>query len=105
MRSATPLQSSSTRYFVDPSLAVAALGQGPAQLLGHLNATGYFFENLVVRDVRVYGQRIDGQVHHWRDQNQNEVDVVVTSRGVGRPRPDASLGAPRAVGRPPGRPG
>ncbi len=78
MRSATPLQSSPTRYFVDPSLAVAALGQGPSQLLGDLNATGFFFENLVVRDVRIYAQRLGGQVHHWRDQNQNEVDVVVT---------------------------
>ena len=78
MRSATPLQSSPTRYFVDPSLAVAALGQGPTQLLGDLNATGFFFENLVVRDVRIYAQKLGGQVHHWRDQNQNEVDVVVT---------------------------
>jgi predicted AAA+ superfamily ATPase len=78
MRSATPLQSSPTRYFVDPSLAVAALGQGPTQLLGDLDATGFFFENLVVRDVRIYAQKLGGQVHHWRDQNQNEVDVVVT---------------------------
>jgi predicted AAA+ superfamily ATPase len=78
MRSATPLQSSPTRYFVDPSLAVAALDQGPAQLLGDLNATGFFFENLVVRDVRIYTQKLGGQVHHWRDQNQNEVDIVVT---------------------------
>ena len=78
MRSATPLQSSPTRYFVDPSLAVAALGQGPAQLLADLGATGFFFENLAVRDVRVYVQRLGGQVHHWRDQNQHEVDIVVT---------------------------
>ena len=78
MRSATPLQSSPTRFFVDPSLAVAALGQGPAQLMGDLNATGFFFENLVVRDIRIYAQKFGGQVHHWRDQNQNEVDVVVT---------------------------
>ena len=78
MRSATALQSSPTRYFVDPSIAVAALGQGPTQLLGDLNATGFFFENLVVRDVRIYAQKLGGQVHHWRDNNQNEVDVVVT---------------------------
>ena len=78
MRSATPLQSSPTRYFVDPSLAVAALGQGPTQLLGDLNATGFLFENLVLRDVRTYAQKHEGEVHHWRDQNQNEVDAVVT---------------------------
>ena len=78
MRSATPLQASPTRYFIDPSLAVAALGQGPQQLLRDLNATGYLFENLAVRDMRVYAQRLGGEVHHWRDQNQNEVDIVVT---------------------------
>jgi predicted AAA+ superfamily ATPase len=78
MRSATPLRAAATRYFVDPSLAVAALGQGPAQLLADLNATGFLFENLVVRDIRVYGQKSGGQVHHWRDANQHEVDVVVT---------------------------
>ncbi|MGJ9412944.1 ATP-binding protein [Aeromicrobium sp. CF4.19] len=78
MRSATPLQSSPTRYFVDPSLAIAALGQGPNQLQQDFNATGFFFENLVVRDVRIYAQSLGGEVHHWRDQNQNEVDVVVT---------------------------
>lgn len=78
MRSATPLQSSATRYFIDPSLAVAALGQGPAQLLADLNATGFFFENLALRDVRIYAQPLGGQVHHWRDQNQNEVDIIVT---------------------------
>lgn len=78
MRSATPLQSSPTRYFIDPSLAVSALGQGPTQLLGDLNATGFLFENLVARDVRVYAQLLGGRVHHWRDQNQHEVDIVVT---------------------------
>lgn len=78
MRSATPLQSSPTRYFIDPSIAVAALGQGPTQLLSDLNATGFMFENLVVRDVRIYAQRLGGQVHHWRDQNQHEIDIVVT---------------------------
>ena len=61
-----------------PPLPVAALGQGPTQLLADFNATGFFFENLVVRDVRIYAQQLGGRVHHWRDQNQNEVDAVVT---------------------------
>ena len=78
MRSATPLRAAATRYMVDPSLAVAALGQGPTQLLADLNATGFFFENLVVRDVRIYSQRLGGRVHSWRDANQHEVDIVLT---------------------------
>lgn len=78
MRSATPLRAAATRYLVDPSLAVAALGQGPTQLLADLNATGFLFENLVVRDVRIYSQRLGGRVQSWRDANGHEVDIVLT---------------------------
>jgi uncharacterized protein len=86
MRSATPLRSSATRYMVDPSLAVAALHQSPALLLRDLNATGFLFENLVVRDIRVYAQGLGGCIHHWRDANQHEVDIIVTL-------PDGTWGA------------
>lgn len=80
---ATPAVGHTAAVLVHPllrrsSLAVAALGQGPPQLLRDLNATGFPFENLVVRDLRIYAQKLGGQVHHWRDQNQHEVDVVVT---------------------------
>ena len=78
MRSATPLRAAATRYLVDPSLAVAALAQGPTQLLADLNATGFLFENLVVRDLRIYSQRHGGRVQSWRDANGHEVDVVLT---------------------------
>lgn len=78
MRSATPLRAAATRYLVDPSLAVAALAQGPTQLLADLNATGFLFENLVVRDLRIYSQRHGGRVQSWRDANGHEVDVVLS---------------------------
>jgi predicted AAA+ superfamily ATPase len=78
MRSTTPLRASATRYMVDPSLAVAALGVGPEQLLADLNATGFHFEALVVRDLRVYAQPLGGTLSHWRDNNGHEVDIVVT---------------------------
>ena len=78
MRSTTPLRASATRYMVDPSLAIAALGVGPKQLLADLNATGFHFEALVVRDLRVYAQPLGGTLNHWRDNNGHEVDIVVT---------------------------
>jgi predicted AAA+ superfamily ATPase len=78
MRSTTPLRKSATRYMVDPSLGVAALGVGPNQLLGNLNAAGFHFEALVVRDLRVYAQASQGTLSHWRDNNGHEVDVIVT---------------------------
>lgn len=78
MRSATPLRKSATRYLTDPSLGVAALGVGTRQLLGDLNATGYHFESLVVRDLRIYAQPLHGSLSHWRDNNGHEVDVIIT---------------------------
>jgi predicted AAA+ superfamily ATPase len=78
MRSTTPLRKSPTRYMVDPSLGVAALGAGPKQLLADLRATGFHFEAMVVRDLRIYTQPLNGSLSHWRDSNGNEVDVVVT---------------------------
>ncbi|MEI6621120.1 MAG: DUF4143 domain-containing protein [Actinomycetes bacterium] len=80
MRSATPLRASATRYLCDPSLAVAALGVGPRQLLADLNATGLLLESLVVRDVRAYVQPLGGTLHHWRDNNGHEVDIIITLR-------------------------
>ncbi|MGH8861711.1 MAG: ATP-binding protein [Jatrophihabitantaceae bacterium] len=77
MRSATPLRNSATRYLVDPSLGVAALGVGPQQLLGDLNATRFHFEALVVRDLRVYAEPRQGTLSHWRDNNGHEVDVII----------------------------
>ncbi|MCG2797983.1 MAG: DUF4143 domain-containing protein [Cellulomonas sp.] len=78
MRSTTPLRRSATRYLADPSVGVAALGAGPEQLIRDLRVTGFHFEALVVRDLRVYGQPLGGQLAHWRDNNGHEVDVVLT---------------------------
>lgn len=78
MRSTTPLRKDATRYMVDPSLGLAALGQGPKQLLHDLNAAGFHFESLVVRDLRIYSQSLRGRLAHWRDKNGHEVDVILT---------------------------
>ncbi|MDQ1308251.1 MAG: uncharacterized protein QG671_4085 [Actinomycetota bacterium] len=80
MRSATPLRASPTRFMTDPSIAIAALEAGPRRMLADLNATGFHFEALVVRDVRAYAQPIGGTLHHWRDNNGHEVDIVITLR-------------------------
>ena len=78
MRSTTPLRKSPTRFMTDPSLGVAALGVGPEQLLRDLNATGFHFEGLVVRDLRIYAQPLGGKLSHWRDNNQHKVDIIIT---------------------------
>ena len=54
LRSKTAIRSTATRYFVDPSIAVAALGIGPNDLLNDLNTFGFLFETMFVRDLRIF---------------------------------------------------
>lgn len=78
MRSRARLRTAVTRYFVDPSVGTAALGVGSADLLGDLEAAGFHFEALVVRDLRIYAQSLGGRIDTWRDSEGNEVDAIVT---------------------------
>lgn len=78
MRAATPLRKSPTRFLTDPSLGVAALGIGPSAMLKDMNATGFHFEAMVARDLRVYIQRLGGELSHWRNTNGHEVDFIIT---------------------------
>ena len=77
LRSKTAIRTSDTRYFVDPSIAVAALGLGPVDLINDLNTFGLFFETLCIRDLRVYADALDGNVYHYRDKNGLECDAVI----------------------------
>lgn len=80
LRSRDAVRKAPKRHFVDPSLAVAAMGASPATLLKDLNTLGFLFESLVVRDLRVYAQSLDGVVKHYRDDAGVEVDAVVELR-------------------------
>ena len=80
LRSKTAIRTTDTRYFVDPSIAVAALGLGPNDLMADLNTMGLLFETLCVRDLRVYADAIDGQIYHFRDKSGLECDAVVHLR-------------------------
>jgi len=76
-RSNTVMQTSSKRYFIDPSIAAAALKISPEGLLRDLRTFGLLFESLCIRDMRVYAQANDGKVYHYRDRNGLEVDAVI----------------------------
>lgn len=80
LRSKTAIRSSDTRYFVDPSIAAAALGVGPRDLMNDLNTFGLLFETLCVRDLRVYAELLGGSVYHYRDKSGLEADAVVHLR-------------------------
>ena len=77
LRSKTSIRTSDTRYYVDPSIAVAALGIGPKDLINDLNTMGLLFETLCVRDLRVYAESIGSNVLHYRDKSGLECDTVI----------------------------
>ena len=77
LRSKTAIRTSDTRYFVDSSVATAALGMGPKDLENDLNTFGLMFETMAVRDLRVYAEALDGDVFHYRDKNGLECDAVI----------------------------
>lgn len=80
LRTKTAIRSAETRYFVDPSIAVAALGVGPGDLVNDLPTFGLAFECLAVRDLRVYAQALHGEVRHYLDRSGLECDAVVHLR-------------------------
>ena len=80
LRSKTALRTADTRYFVDPSIATAALGLGPADLMSDLKTMGFFFEAMCVRDLRVFAEALNGKVYHYRDKSGLECDAVVHLR-------------------------
>lgn len=82
LRSRTRLRAAAVRHFVDPSLAVAAAQVAPDRLIRDLRWLGLLFENLVVRDLRVYAQALNAQVFAYRDGTGLEADAIIeTSDG------------------------
>lgn len=80
LRSKTAIRTSDTRYYVDPSIAAAALGVGPNDLINDLNTFGFIFETLCIRDLRVFADALNGHVYHYRDKDGQECDAVVHLR-------------------------
>lgn len=80
LRSKTAIRTTDTRHFTDPSIATASLGIGPQDLLDDLQTMGLFFENLCIRDLRVFAEALDGNVYHYRDKTDLECDAVIHLR-------------------------
>ena len=78
MRSRTRLRTTPVHHFVDPSIGIAALGVGTAELLADLEAAGFHFESLGLRDLRVYSQPLGATLSSWRDTQLNqEIDAIL----------------------------
>lgn len=80
LRSKTAIRTSDTRYYTDPSIAVAALGIGPKNLIEDLKTFGFLYETMAVRDLRIFADALNGSVYHYRDKSGLECDAVVALR-------------------------
>lgn len=77
IRSKTSIRSTPTRHFVDTSIACHALNIMPDDLLRDLECFGLFFEDMAVRDLKIYASTLGGEVLHYRDNAGLECDAVV----------------------------
>ena len=97
LRSKTAIRTTDTRYFVDPSIATAALGLSPEDLMHDLNTFGLLFETMAVRDLRVYAEAMGGSVSHYRDKDNLECDAVIHLRNGRYALVEIKLGGSTAI--------
>ncbi len=77
LRSKTTISTSSTRHFVDPAIAAYFLDVNPEDLLNDLKTMGLLFESLVIRDLRIYTESLNGKLFHYRDHGGQEADAIL----------------------------
>lgn len=77
IRSASAIRSGKKREFVDPSIAVGALGLKPEALYKDLKTFGFIFECLCIRDLKIYSQALDGKLSYYHDRYGLEADAVL----------------------------
>ena len=77
LRAKEAIRSSETRFFVDPSIATAALGATPARLMKDLRSFGCLFETLCMRDLKTYMEANRGHVFRYHDKTGLECDAVL----------------------------
>ena len=80
IRSSVRIKQAEKRHFSDPSLAAAILKATPDKLLGDLETLGFLFEAICERDLKIYAQSFDGELYHYQDYNNNEIDAVIELR-------------------------
>ena len=97
LRSKAAIRTSLTRYFIDPSIATAALGISPNDLINDLNSFGFMFETLAARDIRIYADALNAKVYHFRDSNGLECDMVIHRRDGSYGLCEVKLGGPNNI--------
>lgn len=97
LRSKSSIQTSPTRYFIDPSIAASALAIGPNDLMYDMKTFGLLFESMAVRDLRVYADALSGNVFHFRNATGLECDAVLHRRNGTYGLIEIKLGGPNLI--------
>lgn len=77
IRSASAIRRGPKREFVDPSIAVAALGLSPESLYMDLKTFGFLFECMAIRDLKAYSLSLGGTISYYHDRYDLEADAVL----------------------------
>ena len=77
IRSSVRVKLAEKRHFADPSLACALLRATPDSLMADLETLGFLFEALCERDLRTYAQPFGGELYHYQDYKDREIDAVI----------------------------
>lgn len=77
IRSATVIRTGRKRCFVDPSIAVAAMGTSPQNLEIDLKTFGFIYESMCMRDLKIYSQSLGGRLSYYHDRYGLEADAVL----------------------------
>ncbi|MDD5603248.1 MAG: DUF4143 domain-containing protein [Eubacteriales bacterium] len=77
LRSASKIRTKAKKQFTDPSIAVVALGAGAKELSEDMETFGFFFESMVIRDLRIYLEPLNGEVYHYQDNTGLEADCIL----------------------------
>jgi predicted AAA+ superfamily ATPase len=77
LRSKSTIRTKHIRHFTDPAIAASLLKATPKNLISDIKTFGLLFESLVIRDLRIYAQHLNGEVLHYRDSTNLEVDAII----------------------------
>ncbi|MDR3329769.1 MAG: DUF4143 domain-containing protein [Mycoplasmataceae bacterium] len=80
IRSSVRIKQTPKWYYIDPSIAAACLKITSQKLMDDHNAFGFYFESLVIKELRVYADTIGGKVYFYRDTTGLEIDAIIESK-------------------------
>ena len=98
IRSSIRVKQSEKRHFADPSIACSLLNiSEESRLINDLETFGFLFEAMVERDLKIYADSINGNVYHYRDSSDLEVDAVIHLRNSSYGLVEIKLGGDKLI--------